>query len=441
MPPPHLGYPLPPMPRLPDLRFAPDCTIAVDRVRLPARTGESVAAALLAAGRPLLARGAKYHRPRGPFCLAGSCGSCLVRVEGQPNLRACRTPCRDGLVVEAQNAWPTARHDLFGAVDWVTPRGLDHHHLLTRPAALNRQVVRLSRALAGTGRLPDAVPAPWTPAGEERFEALVVGGGPSGLGAAEALASAGRRLLLVEQEWRIGGRLRARLDLAGDPPFQWVEEVAAAVRRAGGEVAPGAAAVGLWRDGAGPVAAVLSEYPPRLRLVRAERALLCPGGTAEPPLFEGNDRPGIFAGRGLGAMLAEDGVVPGERAVVLGGGPEAEALAARLRQAGMVAVATAAAPLRARGRGRVEALDLAGGTRLACDTVVACAPPAPSCELARQAGAGVAFDAALGAFAVRAGPDGATGIPGLWVAGEAAGPTGAGQAAAAGRRAGEAARG
>ena len=70
------------MPRLADPRFAPDCTIAVDGRRIPARTGEPITSALLAAGRPLLARSAKYHRPRGPFCLAGSCGSCLVRVDG-----------------------------------------------------------------------------------------------------------------------------------------------------------------------------------------------------------------------------------------------------------------------------------------------------------------------------------------------------------------------
>jgi sarcosine oxidase subunit alpha len=437
----HLGYSRPRMPRLPDPRFQPDCAIAVDGARLPARTGESVAAALVAAGRPLLSRSPKYHRPRGPFCLAGSCGSCLVRVEGQPNVRACRTPCREGLLVETQNAWPAAGHDLLGAVDWLAPRGVDQHHLITRPAALNHLAVRLSRALSGTGRLPDAAPAPWAPAREERFDALVVGGGPSGLGAAEALASAGRRLLLVEQERRLGGRLRARLDIAGDPPLEWAEAVAATVRRAGGEVAPGAAAIGLWRDGGDPLVAVLSESPRWLRLVRAQRVVLCPGGTAEPPLFEGNDRPGIFAGRGLGAALAEDGVIPGERAVVLGGGPEAEALAARLRQAGMAAMATGAAPLRARGRGRVQALVLAGGTRLECDTVAACGSPSPSCELARGAGAAVAFDAALGAFAVRARPDGTTGVPGLWVAGEAAGPASAAEAAAAGRRAGEAARG
>ncbi|HYQ80196.1 MAG TPA: 2Fe-2S iron-sulfur cluster-binding protein, partial [Anaeromyxobacteraceae bacterium] len=278
------------MPRLPDSRFAPDCTIAVDGSRVPARAGESVAVALLAAARPLLSRSAKYHRPRGPFCLAGSCGGCLVRVEGQPNARACRTACRDGLRVETQNAWPEARHDLLGAVDWLAPRGIDHHHLLLRPPRLNRLAVAFTRALAGSGRLPGGAPPPWPPAREERFEALVVGGGPAGLGAAEALASAGRRVLLVEQERRLGGRLRARLDLPGDPPAPWADEVAAAVRQAGGEVALGSAALGLWRDGGEPLLAILSEDPRWLRLARAPRLILCPGGTAQPPLFEGNDR-------------------------------------------------------------------------------------------------------------------------------------------------------
>ena len=44
------------MPRLDDPRFAPACTIRLDGTAIPARAGEPIAAALLAAGRPLLAR-------------------------------------------------------------------------------------------------------------------------------------------------------------------------------------------------------------------------------------------------------------------------------------------------------------------------------------------------------------------------------------------------
>ena len=130
------------MPRLEHPRFAPDCAILVDGRRVPARAGESVTSALLAAGRPLLGRSAKYHRPRGPFCLGSSCASCLVRVDGLPNVRACETPCRDGLTVETQNALGGAAHDLLGAIDLFTPHGLDHHHLATWSQLVNRLAVR-----------------------------------------------------------------------------------------------------------------------------------------------------------------------------------------------------------------------------------------------------------------------------------------------------------
>ncbi len=427
------------MPRLPDPRFAPDCTLRVDGRPVAARTGEPVAVALLAAGRPLVSRSVKYHRPRGPFCLAGTCGSCLARVDGLPSRRTCRTPSRAGLRVETQHAWPDARRDLLGAIDLLAPGGLDHHHLLTRPPFANRALVAVARRLSGLGRLPDEPGEPGPAPAEERFDAVVVGAGPAGLGAAEVLAAAGRRVLLAEREDAPGGRLRCRLALPGDPPLSWAGEVVRAVGRAGGEAALGASAVGLWRDGGAPLVGLLCGSS--MRLVRAAEVVLCPGGTARPPLFEQNDLPGVYWGRGLAAALAEHGAVPGERALVLGPGPEAAALAERLRSAGMAAERVEAGVERARGRSRLSGLVLAAGRRLRCDTAAAVAPPAPAWELARLGGAAVAFDPALDAHAVRAGPGGSTGVPGLRAAGEVTGALSAAEAAEAGRRAAEAALG
>jgi sarcosine oxidase subunit alpha len=425
---------------LPDPRFQPDCTIEVDGRRVAARAGESVAVALLAAGRVLVARSAKYHRPRGAFCLAGSCHACLARVDGVPNRRTCRTPCHEGLSVTTQNALPTARSDVLGAIDHLFGRGLDHHHLATWNAAANRAAVAFSRRLAGLGRLPDQPPAPSPPAAVEHADALVVGAGPAGLGAAEALARAGRGVLLVEAEPVVGGRLRARLALPDDPPPGWAEASAGAVRGAGGDVACATTALGTWRDGTRLVVALLvAGDPPRLRLVRPDRLVLATGSSALPPLFPRNDRPGVYAARGLLCALAESGAVPGERAVVLGRGPEAAATADRLGAAGME-VARVEEVAEALGGRRLSGVVLPGGRRVACDTLAFAGPRAPASDLARTAGAEVALDAESGGFAVRAGVAGETSVPGVWVAGEVTGAMSAAEALGAGRRAGEGSR-
>jgi len=428
------------MPRLPDPRFAPDCAIEVDGRPLPARAGESVAVALLAAGEALVARSAKYHRPRGPFCLAGTCHACLARIDGVPNRRTCRVACRPGLAVESQNALPSARRDVLGAIDLVYAGGLDVHHLATWSQPANRGAIAFSRRLAGTGTLASAPPPPVGLAVEEEpFDALVVGGGPAGLAAAEALAAAGLRLLLAESDRALGGRLRAALALPGDPPLGWASDVAAGVTRAGGQAQTGLTALGVWRDGASPLVLLrVEEEPRRLRLVRAPRLVLATGGVALPPLFPRNDLPGIFAARAVARALAEEGLVPGERALVLGDGAEAGAVAERLAAAGMT-VRRAEEVTEARGRHRINSARIGGG-HVRCDTLAFAGPRAPASELARQVGAEVEREPASGGYRVRAAADGATAVRGVRAAGEVTGPMSAADAAAAGRRAGEAAR-
>lgn len=67
-----------------------------------ARAGESVAAALLAAGIESCRDHPKTGRPRAPFCLMGTCFECLVTIDGVPNRQACLVPAADGLVIERQ---------------------------------------------------------------------------------------------------------------------------------------------------------------------------------------------------------------------------------------------------------------------------------------------------------------------------------------------------
>ena len=70
---------------------------------IAARPGDSVAAALLAAGadcfRTTPLRGAR----RAAFCMMGVCFDCLVEIDGIANRQACLTPVAEGMQVRRQH--------------------------------------------------------------------------------------------------------------------------------------------------------------------------------------------------------------------------------------------------------------------------------------------------------------------------------------------------
>ncbi|MEL7566757.1 MAG: (2Fe-2S)-binding protein [Dehalobacterium sp.] len=65
-------------------------------------TGETIAAALHAAGIRVLGHSPELHRPRGLFCAIGNCSSCLMVVNGEPNVRICVEKVQPGMQVETQ---------------------------------------------------------------------------------------------------------------------------------------------------------------------------------------------------------------------------------------------------------------------------------------------------------------------------------------------------
>lgn len=64
--------------------------------------GETIAAALHASGVKTLSHSTQNHRPRGFYCAIGNCSSCLMEVDGKPNIRVCIEPLREGMVVNTQ---------------------------------------------------------------------------------------------------------------------------------------------------------------------------------------------------------------------------------------------------------------------------------------------------------------------------------------------------
>ena len=77
-------------------------TITVDGRPVEAYQGETVAAALWAAGIRTLGSGPKTGRPRAMYCGMGVCFNCRVTIDGHVNVLACQTPVADGMRIETQ---------------------------------------------------------------------------------------------------------------------------------------------------------------------------------------------------------------------------------------------------------------------------------------------------------------------------------------------------
>jgi NADH dehydrogenase/NADH:ubiquinone oxidoreductase subunit G len=74
--------------------------ITFDGREIPFEPGQSVAAALIAAGIRSWRSTRHESAPRGLFCGIGACYDCLVTINGQPPQRACLVPARDGDVIQ-----------------------------------------------------------------------------------------------------------------------------------------------------------------------------------------------------------------------------------------------------------------------------------------------------------------------------------------------------
>ena len=424
----------------------PELTIEYEGQPLSAREGEPAACALLAAGETVFSRSIKYHRPRGPFCMAGSCSNCLMRIDGVPNRFSCLTPVRPGMRIERQNAYPSVKVDVFGSIDWLFPKGMDHHSMFAGVPVAEKVMATVARHLAGLGLLPDSAPPLPRPAERLSVDVAVVGAGAAGLSAAGVLVAGGLAPLLLEQEDRVGGRrvLDAPEDDGGVTP--------AAV--AGAQLRLGTAVLGLYDDELGQVLLAVQRDPegPRVLLVSARTILFAMGGHASTLPFENNDIPGVFSGRAASDLLRRRRLLVGDAPALVGEGAQLGALA-RLFQAegaaprlvlhtgsGTAPQGTlSGTPVRVHGRTWVHGLSYreAGGRerRIDCDAVVVSLPPTPAFELLRQAGVKISWRPELGTFAPEVEADGRTSAAGIWAAGDVARPGSAADAAESGRRA------
>ena len=76
--------------------------IEVDGERILAYEGETIAAALLAAGKRMCRNTTKREEPRGIYCGIGICFECRMIVDGKLNTRVCQTLATPNCKVQTQ---------------------------------------------------------------------------------------------------------------------------------------------------------------------------------------------------------------------------------------------------------------------------------------------------------------------------------------------------
>ena len=455
--------------------------------RLKGFGGDTVASALLANGIDTIARSFKYHRPRGIVSIGPEEPNAFVQIGTGPNhtpsQNATQIPLTDGLSVRTQNAWPSARFDAGGLLDFVRaaiPSGFQYK-TFKRPLKAWKVYERGLRMLGGVGRAPGE-------ADPDRYEhihahadVLVIGGGVAGIAAAEAAAAEGLTVFLAEASPRLGGIADAydgRID--GEPVVDWVRSKVAALAAADNvHILTRAQAAGLYDHGLALLSEtldVVTDGPeagnvPRERLwkLRTKAIVLASGAHEKPLVFPGNDRPGIMLATSARLYLRRHGIVPGQRIVIATAGDEGYRTASDLEAAGAsiariidlriapngslfhiaksrgLSISVASAPVDSTARkfsGRLTGLTIANRLTIdgpalkndiACDTLLVSGGWAPMPYLAGHLGAQLSFDETIGGFRPGLLPYG------LFVAGGANGHIDLGPAIADGWRAGEAA--
>ena len=279
--------------------------------------GEMISSALYANGIKIFSRHKKDSAPQGIFCANGQCAQCSVIADGLA-VKSCVTPVREGLKVE------TLRGEAR------LPRG---------------------SCLVGFGRVE-----------ELEVDALIIGGGPSGLAAAAELGKLNVNTLIIDDKAGFGGKLV----LQTHKFFGSVEDCYAGTR--GIDIAEKLGrqlkeypSVKAWPDAV--CLAVFSDKKVGVLrggnycLIKPKTIINATGAREKSLAFPGNTLPGVYGAGAFQTLVNRDLVRPAERLFIVGGGNVGLIAAYHALQAGIKVV------------GLIEAQAECGGYKVHADKI------------------------------------------------------------------------
>ena len=314
--------------------------------------GDTLASALLANGVRLMGRSFKYHRPRGPLTAGSEEPNALVELRTgarrEPNTRATTAELFDGLAATSQNRWPSLAFDAQAVNDRFAPlltAGFYYKTFMWPTSFWEKVYEPLIRRAAGLGRLTTEADPDEYDHGYLHCDVLVIGAGPAGLMTALAAGRAGARVILADEDFRMGGRLLAEsLEVGGAPGHAWAASVAAELATMPNvRLMPRTTVQGTYDHGIYSALERAADHLPApargqprqvLWRIYSQRAVLAAGAHERPIAFADNDRPGIMLAGAVRAYANRWGALPGRRVAVFTNNDDGWRTAADLRRAG-----------------------------------------------------------------------------------------------------------
>jgi methylglutamate dehydrogenase subunit C len=286
-------------------------------------TGDTLASALLANNKILVGRSFKYHRPRGIMSAGVEEANALfttgLSARTEPNSIGTTTELAKGLYARSQNAWPSPLFDVMAVNQFLAPIFSAGFYYKTFVGPFKKSWMFYEPFIRRAAGLGAAVPDVDTARYEHCHtfcDVLVIGSGPAGLAAATTAARAGLRVILVEQDFELGGSL---LSTSTEALQSWhATHIAELQSLPNVQVLKRTTAQGIY-DGN---LAILSQHPENhpahimLHQCRAKTIIVATGALERPLVFENNDRPGIMLASALRTYLNRFGIAPQSRCVL-----------------------------------------------------------------------------------------------------------------------------
>jgi methylglutamate dehydrogenase subunit C len=314
--------------------------------------GDTLASALVANGTRLVGRSFKYHRPRGIFTAGPEEPNALVELRNgarrEPNTKATTVELYDGLEAHSQNRWPSLALDLRAVHQLASPliaAGFYYKTFMWPASFWEKLYEPMIRRSAGLGSLSGEADPDSYEIATAFCDLLIVGVGPAGLAAALAAGRAGARVMLVEEDFRLGGRLLCEVcEIDGVSGANWAEQAEAELASLGNvRILRRASVFGIYDDEVGVLERVADHLPvppaftPRQRLwkIVPRETLLATGAIERPIVFGGNDRPGVMLASAARTYVNRFAAAPGQRAVVFTSSDDGWRSVADLARAGV----------------------------------------------------------------------------------------------------------